>query len=436
MKFKSLRDYPIANKRVIMRVDYNITLKKPAASGDTSSADPTTTTPSPTGEKPGTPAEVADDTRIRVTVPTIQYLLEQNCSIIILSHFKRPAGQVLEELRLDPMARRLSQLLNHPVTKLNNIRGAEVEAAVQGLKPRDILMLENTRFYPEEETNDAAFAAAIAAYGEVFVFDGFAVAHRDHATVTGIAKLLPTLPGFSVEEEIRGLSLITDNPPQPHVALLGGMKISDKVKVIEALLKRSQAVLIGGALANTFLVAQGKPIGASLAESQELDKKGKKVNPLDVARELLTGAAGKIVLPVDFVAAAELRAGAETKIFDAEGGAEDGTKLPADWMYLDIGPKSTEMFAAKLRAAKSVLWNGPMGAYETPGFDQATKVLAETVAGLRDNGSITVTGGGDTEAAIQHFGLGGRFTYSSTAGGASLKFIAGGKLPILDYLVQ
>lgn len=408
MNFKKLKEYPIENKRVLLRVDYNITLKDVD------------------GKK-----VVGDDTRIVATLPTIRYLLEKNCSIVILTHFKRPEGKVVEELRVGPMAQRLSELLGQPVQKLGVCIGKEVQTTVKGLHGGDILMLENVRFYPQEKDNDEAFAKELASYGDVFVFDAFATAHRDHASVTGIATHLDTVAGFLVEKEIEGLDKIKENPQKPYVALLGGVKISDKVSVIKALIEVCDSLLIGGALANTFLLALGKPIGASVAESESMDKKGKTIDPTALAKELYEKAKGKIVIASDFIAAPALEAGAPTKIITIDSGEQ----VPDGWKFLDIGPKSIELFSEKLQGAQSIFWNGPMGAFEIPGFGEGTQKLGNVIANKTDS-AVTITGGGDTEAAVTQFGLEGKFTHSSTAGGASLKFLAGKELPIMKYLIS
>lgn len=409
MPLKTLSTHPVQNKRVLLRVDYNITLKKD-----------------------GNKKIVGDDTRIRATLPTINHLLKNNCSIIIMTWFKRPEGKIVEEYRLDPMAEKLAELLGRKVSKLNACVGPEVDQAVHIMKPGEIIMLENTRFEPGEKKSDAGLAKIFASYGEVVVFDAFPQAHREHASTTGLlAEAAQSIAGFLFEEEIRGLTPVRENPKHPFVAVLGGAKISDKVKIIETFITKCETILIGGALANTFLKAQGKNIGGSLTESECMDKKGKTIDPLAMARDILEKGKEKVMIPVDFVAAPKLEAGTETKIINIE----KGENIPENWMYLDIGPASVKKYQEVLSNAETIFWNGPLGAFETAGFDGATKEIARAIA-KRTGQATTVTGGGDTEAAIKHAGTAGKYTHSSTGGGASLKYIAGENLPVLKYLTE
>ena len=425
MELKTLKDVDLTKKRVILRVAYDITLK----------------------EKNGT-MEIPDDTRIRATLPTIQHLLEKRCAIVLITWLKRPGGKVVEKMRLDPVARKLSELINKPVKKVNDCVGPEVQHALTQLKSGELLMLENTRFHPEEEADDPVFAEELAKAGECIVFDAFAHAHRKHASTTGILKILPACAGFLMEKEMTTLDRILQQPERPFVALLGGVKISDKVGVLKALVEICDAILIGGALANTFLKAQGKDIGASLAESEMIDKK--KLDPLKAAQEILQRAETKettlvglqnrsaLQLPVDFIAAQAREEGAKTQQVSLEGTIKGvKNRLPSldAWMFLDIGPKTRFAYQNILSQAKTILWNGPVGAFETKGFEQGTKRLAQYIASQTQH-ATTVTGGGDTEAAITAFHLNGKFTHNSTGGGAMLKFLSGKELPVLHYLVR
>ena len=379
---KTIRDTDVKGKRVLVRVDFNV----PLAQG-----------------------KVADDTRIRAALPTIQYLIEQGARVILMSHLGRPKGKVKEELRLTPVAERLAELLDRPVAMAVDCVGEEVEAAVDRLRPGDVLLLENLRFHPGEEANDPEFVSRLASLGEVYVNDAFGTAHRAHASTEGVAHRLPAVAGFLMERELNFLSKALENPEQPFVAILGGAKISDKIDVVDNLLGKVETLLIGGGMANTFLKAQGYQVGQSLVEEESL--------PL--ARELLDKAGHKLVLPVDVVVADRFDAEAESKIVNVE-------EVPAEWRILDIGPATVERFAQELSKAKTVVWNGTMGVAEFPRFAAGTQAIIEMLAKSQ---ATTIVGGGDTAAAVQQAGLVEKMTHVSTGGGASLELLEGKVLP-------
>ena len=379
---KTIRDTDVKGKRVLVRVDFNV----PLAQG-----------------------KVADDTRIRAALPTIQYLIEQGARVILMSHLGRPKGKVKEELRLTPVAERLAELLDRPVAMAVDCVGEEVEAAVDRLRPGDVLLLENLRFHPGEEANDPEFVSRLASLGEVYVNDAFGTAHRAHASTEGVAHRLPAVAGFLMEKELNFLSKALESPEQPFVAILGGAKISDKIDVVDNLLGKVETLLIGGGMANTFLKAQGYQVGQSLVEEESL--------PL--ARELLDKAGHKLVLPVDVVVADRFDAEAESKIVNVE-------EVPAEWRILDIGPATVERFAQELSKAKTVVWNGTMGVAEFPRFAAGTQAIIEMLAKSQ---ATTIVGGGDTAAAVQQAGLVEKMTHVSTGGGASLELLEGKVLP-------
>ncbi len=378
----TVRDLDLGGKRVLMRVDFNV----PMADG-----------------------VVTDDKRIRAALPTIQYVLDHGASLILMSHLGRPKGGPDPEFSLAAAAEALSKLLDRPVLMAPDSVGPEVEALAKALKPGQVLMLENVRFHPEEEKNDAAFARQLAALGDVYVNDAFGSAHRAHASTEGVAKYLPAASGFLMEQELEYLGKATDNPAHPFVAILGGAKISDKIAVIENLLKKCDTLIIGGGMANTFLVAKGYDMGDSLVEE----------GAVATAKDLLASSGDKIMLPVDVVVADKFDADAEMKIVDAD-------KVPAGWRVLDIGPKSIAAFSDVLKQAKLVVWNGPMGVFEFPRFAEGTFAIARV---LGDSGAITVIGGGDSASAVKKAGVAKKMTHVSTGGGASLEFLEGKELP-------
>jgi len=381
----TVRDVDVYNKRVLMRVDFNV---------------------------PMVDGKITDDKRIRAALPTIQYLREKGAKIILMSHFGRPKGKVVDEFRLDPIAARLSELMGAPVAKVNDCIGDEPAAAINKMQPGDVILLENVRFYPEEEKNDPEFARKLADLGDIYVNDAFGAAHRAHASTEGVAKYLPAVSGFLMERELEFLGGAVNNPKRPFVAILGGAKVKDKIAVIESLLQKVDTLILGGGLAYTFLKAQGYEIGRSLLDEERLD----------FCREILAKAKEKgvkLLLPVDVVVAKEFAADAEHKIVDA-------TAIPADWEGLDIGPKTVELFKDAIKDAATVVWNGPMGVFEFEAFAKGTNAIAQALA---ESNAITIIGGGDSAAAVEQAGLADKMTHVSTGGGASLEFLEGKELP-------
>ncbi len=379
---KTVRDISVRGKRALVRVDFNVPLDN---------------------------GEVADDTRLRAALPTIQYLLEQGAAVILMSHLGRPKGKVQDELRLDPVARRLAQLLGRDVRKLDDCVGPEVARAAKSLEPGQVLLLENLRFHPQEEENDPDFASELASLADVYVDDAFGTAHRAHASTVGVAAHLPAVAGFLMERELEVLGGLLAHPAHPFVAILGGAKVSSKIGIIRSLLTKVDLLLVGGGMANTFLKAQGHDVGESLAEDDRLA----------MARELLDQAGEKVVLPVDVVVADAFADDAHVRTVGVD-------QVPAGWRILDIGPRTVGLFEEKLASAATVVWNGPMGVFEFPRFAAGTIALANSLAGTK---ATTVVGGGDSIAALQQAGLADKMTHVSTGGGASLEFLEGKTLP-------
>jgi phosphoglycerate kinase len=382
MNKKTTRDVDVRGKRVLVRVDFNVPLKDGA---------------------------VADDTRIRAALPTLEYLLEHGAALILCSHLGRPKGKVVPELKMDPVAERLSELLGVPVTKLDDCVGPEVEAKTAAMQPGDVIMLENTRFHPEEKANDPEFARQLAGLAEVYVDDAFGSAHRAHSSTEGVAHHLPAVAGFLMEKELEFLGRATENPEHPYVAILGGAKISDKIGVIESLLKQCDRLLVGGGMANTFFKSMGFEVGDSLVEE----------DAVSTAKSLLDHAAGQLILPVDVVVADAFDNDADTRVVAPN-------EVTAGWRILDIGPKTVATFESALGGARTVVWNGPLGVFEMPNFAQGTFAVAQLLAGLD---AVTVIGGGDSAAAVRQAGLVDKMTHVSTGGGASLEFLEGKTLP-------
>lgn len=383
MNKKTVRDIDVTGKRVLVRVDFNVPIKD---------------------------GKVADDTRIVAALPTIEYLVEHGAKAILMSHLGRPKGKVIPEMSLRPAADRLSGLLGREVKFLPDCIGPEVEAAVAGMKPGDVVLLENTRFHPGEEKNDPEFARKLASLGEIFVDDAFGSAHRAHASTEGVAHYLPAVAGFLMEKELDILGRLLEAPNHPFVSILGGAKISDKIGVIRNLLTRVDALLIGGGMANTFLRAEGYEVGESLVEEDSV--------PL--AKELLEEATEVIRLPVDVVVADGFAPDAKSKVVGVD-------KVPQGWRILDIGPETVAHFADRLSGAKMVFWNGPMGVFEFPRFAEGTFAIARVLADLKN--AVTIIGGGDSVAAVKESGLADRMTHISTGGGASLELLEGKTLP-------
>jgi phosphoglycerate kinase len=382
MDKKTVRDIDVSGQRVLVRVDFNVPLKD------------------------GT---VADDTRIRAALPTLNYLLEQGAALLLCSHLDRPQGKVVPELRMDPVARRLAELLGRPVNKLNDCVGPQVDAAAQALQPGQVILLENTRFHPGEKANDPGFARQLASLAQAYVNDAFGSAHRAHASTEGVAHYLPAVAGFLMEEELEFLGRATVNPEHPYVAILGGAKISDKIDVIDNLLEQCDRLLIGGGMANTFFRAMDMEMGDSLVEEEVVP----------TARSLLEQARSRLVLPVDVVIADAFDNDAASRIVAPN-------EVSAGWRILDIGPKTVATFESALSAAKTVVWNGPLGVFEMPNFAKGTFAVARLLAGMD---AVTIIGGGDSAAAVRQAGLVEKMTHVSTGGGASLEFLEGKTLP-------
>lgn len=385
MNKKSIRDVSVKGKRVFVRVDFNVPLSK---------------------------GEIRDETRIRATLPTIQYLIDQGAKVILASHLGRPNGQVDEELRLTPVANRLSELLNKPVYKAQESVGNLVQAQVEQLKDGDVLLLENVRFYPGEENNDPELAKAFADLADLYVNDAFGAAHRAHASTEGIAHHIPAVSGLLMEKELEVLGKALTNPDRPFTAIVGGAKVKDKINVIENLLNLADNIIIGGGLAYTFIKAQGHEIGKSLVDNDKLD----------LALSFLQKAKDKgvnFLLPVDVVVTDDFSADANTRIVDIDS-------MPADWEGIDIGPKSREIFAKTIADSKLIVWNGPMGVFEIEPFSHGTKAVGQACA---DTKGYTVIGGGDSAAAVEKFHMAEQMDHISTGGGASLEFMEGKALP-------
>lgn len=387
----SVKDIPVEGKRVFVRVDFNVPL-------------------SPEGE-------VLDDTKIRASLPTIGYLLEKGSKIILASHLGRPKGRVVEELRMTPVAERLSQLLGREVLSSDTVTGPEVEKAAQSLKPGEILLLENLRFEEGEEKNDAQFAANLARLADVYVNDAFGTAHRAHASTHGITRFLPAVAGLLMEKEIVYLNKSKEKPPSPLVVILGGKKVADKIGVIRHFLGRADRLLLGGAMANTFLKAKGYMVGSSFYEDDKLE----------VAREILEEAKkskAELFLPLDVVVTQELRPHSPFKIVKTQN-------IPEGWSAVDIGPETLDAYRKALQGAKMILWNGPLGAYEFPPFHKGTEVIARAIA---ETDAESIVGGGDIVAALENLNLTANITHISTGGGAVLEFWEGKELPGLAAL--
>ncbi len=392
MTKKSIEDLDYTSKRVLMRVDFNVPMKD---------------------------GKISDDTRIRAALKSVQYVIDHGGKLILLSHLGRPKGKADDAFSLAPVAKRLEELLGKPVKFLKSdvVVDDEVKAAVAELKDGEVALLENTRFRGEEEKNEPGFAKELASLGDVFVNEAFGTSHRAHASNVGISSLLPSANGFLVNDEISIMGKALENPERPFVSILGGKKVSDKIGVIENLLSKVDVILIGGGMAYTFLKAQGKEIGKSLLEEDKMD----------LSLELIEKAKAngvKLLLPEDVVIADGIAEDAETEIVDVD-------HIPADKDALDIGPETAKLFSDEIAKAKTVVWNGPMGVFETTPFSKGTYAVAKALA---DADAVTIVGGGDSALAIENAGYKDKITHVSTGGGASLEFLEGKKLPAIEAI--
>ena len=391
----TVRDLDAHDKRVLVRVDFNVPLED---------------------------GRVTDDSRIRASLPTIRYLMAQGARIILVSHLGRPDGKVQDGLRLRPVGERLSGLLGRNVPVTGDALGLGTEDAMRRMRPGEVLLLENLRFHPEEEANDPKFAATLASYADVFVNDAFGTAHRAHASTVGIAKLLPAYAGLLMEREITALSKLLEDPEHPFVAIVGGAKVSGKLKVLDNLLSKVDRLILGGGMANTFLLAQGRSIGKSLAEHDMVDE----------ARRVMADAEKKgvqVILPVDVIVAKEVTRGTEYKTLPAE-------KIPASWHIVDVGRQTMVNIEEALADVRTVVWNGPIGVFEIPVFGAGTRHVARILAERAEAGATVIVGGGDSVAAVQQQGLAAKMTHLSTGGGASLEFLEGRELPGISVLLD
>ena len=395
MEKLTIRDADVAGKRVFVRVDFNV----PLADG-----------------------KVTDDSRIRAAIPTILTLVHAGARVILASHLGRPNGKVSDSLRLRPVGQRLTELLRRNVPVTGDALGLGTEDALKRMRPGEILLLENLRFHAEEEANDPAFAATLASYADIYVNDAFGSAHRAHASTVGVPKLLPAYAGLLMERELMMLSKLLESPDRPFAAILGGAKVSDKIRVIDHLLTKVDLLILGGGMANTFLLAQGKSIGKSLAEPDRVQ---------DAQRILATAEKNRVrvVLPIDVIVAKEVTRGTEYKTLPAE-------KIPASWHIVDLGKASQDQVVEALSDVKTVFWNGPLGVFEIPSFAHGTNAVARLLADRAEHGATVVIGGGDIVASITQQGLADKMTHISTGGGASLEFLEGRELPGVTVLLD
>lgn len=388
---KTIRDVDVSGKRVLVRVDFNVPINSEL--------------------------KIVDDTRIVATLPTINYLIEHGAKVILCSHLGRPEGQVDTKLSLRPVLARLSKLLDRPVSFAEDVLGKSTKDMVKQMQDGDVLMLENIRFYKQEEKNDEAFAKKLAGLADVFVLEAFATAHRKHASTYGVAKLIPSVCGFLVEHELAMFDKVLKNPEHPFVAILGGAKISDKLPVVENLLDKADTILIGGGMAYTFIKSIGGSVGMSIIDN----------NQLELAKEILDKAKEKgvkIILPIDNVGATEFSEDAEVKTFNSAFFSDN-------YQGMDIGPKTIKIFKREIKKAKTIIWNGPVGVYEYEKFKKGTNKIAKYVGKSK---AMSIIGGGDSIAAIQALGASKKVTHISTGGGASLALLKGKSLPCVDLI--
>ena len=394
MPKKTVADVDVKGKRVLLRVDFNVPLNRNSGA-------------------------ISDDTRIRASLPTIKYLIDHKAKVIICSHLGRPEGKVVESLRMAQIAHRLSQLMGLPVSTASDCMGPEAESKALALKEGGILVLENLRFHPEEEKNEAGFARKLAKLADVYVNDAFGTAHRAHASTVGVAKYLPAVAGLLMNKELKVMEKLLHNPERPSACLIGGAKVSDKMELLQNMLRKVDALLVGGGMAATFLKAQGYEVGRSLVEDDKLD----------LARKLLREAKEwkvPFLFPIDAVVAHEIKAGASTRVVPT-------TSVPAGSHIVDIGPKSIVLFQNELKKCRTIMWNGPMGIYEMPGFAQGTRAMASFLSTLD---ATTIIGGGSSAEVVQEMGLADKMTHVSTGGGASLRFLEGATLPGVEVLLD
>ena len=394
MNKKTIKDIDLKGKKVFVRCDFNVPLDENG--------------------------NITDNRRIVAALPTIKYLLEQNCKIILASHLGRPKGEANPKFSLKPVANELSKLLGKEIKLAEDVVGPSAKELTSNVKEGEIVLLENVRFDAREEKNDESLSKEFASMAEIFVNDAFGTAHRAHSSTAGIAEFLPAVSGFLIEKELEFLGSALENPQRPFVAILGGVKVSDKIGVIEALLEKVDKLIIGGGMAYTFFKSMGYSVGKSVCE---LDK-------LDLAKELMEKAKQrnvKLVLPIDNVIAKEIAPDTENKVIDSDN-------IPDEWEGLDIGPKTVELFKEELKDAKTIIWNGPVGFSEYEIFANGTRSIAQALAEKED--AVTIIGGGDSAAAIEKMGLSDKMTHISTGGGASLEFLEGKKLPGIECLLD
>jgi len=391
---KTIREINVKNKKVLVRVDYNVPLDDELS--------------------------VTDDTRIRLSLPTIEYLRENNAKIILMSHLGRPKGKAEDRFRLNPAALKLEELMGIRVKKFDRIYSAEIKEYIDSqMKNGEIMMLENLRFDPGEKSNDREFSKLLASLADIYVNDAFGAAHRAHASVVGIPEFIPAVSGLLLEKEIKTLAALLEIPGRPFLAILGGSKVSDKIQVIKNLLSKVNGLILGGGMTYTFLKAKGLEIGTSICEDGQLDYA---IEMIGLAKENNVN----LLLPVDITIAREFDR-------DAETGEVPIENIPADWMGLDIGTKTIELFTGEIAAAKTIFWNGPVGVFEWERFSKGTKSIAFAVA---DSEAVTVAGGGDTVAAIKKYGLSEKFSHISSGGGASMELLEGKILPGIEALMD
>jgi len=386
MNKKTIEDINVNGKRVLVRCDFNVPLDENK--------------------------NITDENRIMGALPTIKYLMENNAKVILCSHLGRPKGEFNEKYSLKPVAKRLSELLGKEVKIADDVIGESAKALAASVKEGEVVMIENVRYHKEEEKNDPEFSKELASMAEIYVNDAFGTAHRAHASTAGVADYLPAVCGYLIQKEIEIMGKALSDPARPFVAILGGAKVSDKIGVIENLLEKVDYLIIGGGMAYTFLKAKGYEIGTSICENEKLE----------LATKLMETAKAKgveLLLPLENVVAKEFNADAEMKVVPSDA-------IPADYMGMDIGPKSVELFSSVIKKAKTVIWNGPMGVFEFPRFAEGTKAVAKALA---ESDAITIIGGGDSAAAVEQLGFGSKMTHISTGGGASLEFLEGIELP-------